>query len=126
MPAHLLLVALGGALGAAARYGLGLFAVRVWGAGLPVGTWAVNLLGSFAIGVAVPFIVAKGGTAEGLRLALVIGFLGSFTTFSTFSLDTYALWEEGHAGWALVNMGGSVVLGLGCVALGLWLGRWVA
>jgi len=123
---HFLLVAAGGALGATARYGLGLLAVRVWGAGLPIGTWAVNLLGSFLIGVALPFIVAKGGTAEGARLAVIIGFLGAFTTFSTFSLDTYVLWERGHPGWALANAGGSVVLGLGCVALGLWLGRWLA
>jgi CrcB protein len=126
MASHFLLVAAGGALGATARYGLGLLAVRAWGAGLPVGTWAVNLIGSFLIGVALPFVVAKGGSAEGVRLAAVIGFLGAFTTFSTFSLDTYVLWERGHPGWALANAGGSVVLGLGCVALGLWLGRWLA
>lgn len=126
MLSHLFLVALGGALGAVSRYGLGLLAVRVWGAGLPVGTWAVNLIGSFLIGLALPFVVAKGGSAEAVRLAVVIGFLGSFTTFSTFSLDTYALWERGHSGWALANAGGSVVLGLGCVVLGLWLGRAMA
>lgn len=126
MVSQFLLVAAGGALGATARHSLGLLAVRVWGAGLPVGTWTVNLLGSFLIGVALPFVVAKGGSTEAARLAVVIGFLGSFTTFSTFSLDTYALWERGHSGWALANAGGSVVLGLGCVALGLWLGRWMA
>jgi CrcB protein len=126
MASHVLLVAAGGALGAVSRYGLGLLAVRVWGTGLPIGTWAVNLLGSFLIGVALPFIVAKGASTEGVRLAFVIGFLGSFTTFSTFSLDTYALWERGHSGWALANAGGSVALGLGCVVLGLWLGRWLA
>jgi len=126
MPSQFILVALGGALGATARHSMGLFAVRVWGDHFPVGTWAVNLIGSFLIGVALPLIVVKGGAAEGARLALVIGFLGSFTTFSTFSLDTYALWEGGHPGWALANAAGSVVLGLGCVALGLWVGRWAA
>ncbi len=63
---------------------------------------------------------------EGLRIALVIGFLGSFTTFSTFSLDTLMLWEGGRPGWALVNVGVSVIAGLAFVALGLWIGRqWV-
>lgn len=123
MSAQVLLVAAGGALGALGRYGIGLLAVRVWSTGLPLGTWAVNLLGSFLIGLAVPAIVAKGGAAEGMRLALVVGFLGSFTTFSTFSLDTLALWESGRPGWALLNAGGSVALGLACAALGLWLGR---
>lgn len=123
MSAQVLLVAAGGALGALGRYGIGLLAVRVWSTGLPLGTWAVNLLGSFLIGLAVPFLIAKGEAADSVRLLFVIGFIGSFTTFSTFSLDTLALWESGRPGWALLNAGGSVVLGLALVALGLWLGR---
>lgn len=123
---HLLLVAFGGALGATARYSIALAAIRAGGGGLPIGTWVVNLAGSFLIGLAVPFVVTKTGGTEGLRLAFVIGFLGSFTTFSTFSLDTLALWEGGRPGWAIANAGGSVVLGLVFVALGLWVGRqWV-
>lgn len=123
---HLLLVAAGGAVGATARYGIGWLAVRLWGAGLPFGTWGVNLLGSFLIGLVVPVLVAKGRVAEGVRLALVVGFMGSFTTFSTFSLDTLALLENGRPWWALANAVGSVVLGLGCVALGFWVGRSLA
>jgi CrcB protein len=126
MGMQLLLIAAGGAVGAAARYGMGALAVRLWGAGLPFGTWGVNLLGSFLIGLAVPVLVAKGRVADGVRLALVVGFLGSFTTFSTFSLDTLALLENGRPWWALANAAGSVVLGLGCVALGFWLGRSLA
>jgi CrcB protein len=126
MPLHVLLIAVGGALGATARYGMGLLAVRTWGIGLPFGTWVVNLVGSFVIGLAVPLIVAKGGEAEGARLVFVVGFLGSFTTFSTFSLDTLTLLEGGRPGWALANAAGSVLLGLGCVALGFWLGRSLA
>lgn len=117
----LLIVALGGALGAVARYGIGVLALRVGTAGLPLGTWVVNLAGSFLIGLALPVILAKG--SEELRLALVVGFLGSFTTFSTFSLDTLALWESGRPGWAVLNAAGSVVLGLACAALGLWIAR---
>ncbi len=116
-----LIVALGGALGAVARYGVGVLALRLGGAALPLGTWAVNLAGSFLIGLAVPAVVAKGHDA--LRLALVVGFLGSFTTFSAFSLDTLALWESGRPGWAVLNALGSVVLGLACAALGLWIAR---
>lgn len=118
-----ILVAAGGALGAVARYGVYLLAVRLDGASLPVGTWMVNLAGSFLIGLAVPVFMAKAGMPEGLRLAAVVGFLGSFTTFSTFSLDTLALLETGRPGWALANALGSVVLGLVLVALGVWLGR---
>ncbi len=103
-----------------ARYGVGLLAIRINETGLPLGTWGVNLLGSFLIGLAVPLMVGKG---EAHRLVLVVGFLGSFTTFSTFSLDTLALWESGRPGWAVLNATGSVVLGLVCVALGFWVGR---
>ena len=120
MSPSLLIVAFGGALGAVARYGVGLAAVRFAATGLPLGTWSVNLAGSFLIGLAVPVLVAKG---EAHRLALVVGFLGSFTTFSTFSLDTFALWEAGRPAWALANAAGSVALGLTAVALGVWLGR---
>ena len=123
MNAPWLWVAFGGALGAAARYGVGLFAVRTWGSSLPLGTVLVNLAGSFLIGLAVPLLLAKSGLSDGLRLAVVVGFLGSFTTFSTFSLDTLALLETGRTGWALANALGSVVLGVAFVALGVWAGR---
>lgn len=120
---NLLWVALGGAVGAVGRYGVGLLAVRWWGTALPLGTVVVNLAGSFLIGLAVPLVLGKSGAPEPLRLALAVGFLGSFTTFSTFSLDTLALFEAGRPGWALANAVGSVVLGLGCVGLGIWVGR---
>ena len=116
-------VAVGGAAGAVSRYGLGLAVIRVWGSSLPLATVAVNLIGSFVIGLAVPLLLARPGASEALRLALAVGFLGSFTTFSTFSLDTLALLETGRTGWALANALGSVALGLACVALGVWLGR---
>ena len=115
---RLLLVALGGAVGAVARYGVGVAAVRLAEAGLPAGTWAVNALGSLAIGLALP-LVADDRT----RLALVVGVLGSFTTFSTFSADTVLLWEAGRRTLAVANAAGSVVVGVASVALGLALGR---
>ena len=120
-------VALGGAAGALARYGVARVVAHVTRAPaeqsalvLPVATWIVNLGGSFLIGLAVPLLAREPGA---LRMLFVVGFLGAFTTFSTFSLETLALWQDGRLGWALVNSLGSVVAGLGCAALGLWRGR---
>ena len=117
-PMRLLLVALGGAAGAVARYGVGLAAVRLSASGVPAATWAVNALGCLAIGLALPLV-----TDDRARLALVVGVLGSFTTFSTFSADTVLLWEAGRRGLAVANAAGSVVVGVAFVALGLALGR---
>ena len=114
----LFLVALGGALGASARYGLALASARLFGPDWPVGTWAANLLGCFLIGLAIPLL-----TADRTRLVVVVGFLGAFTTFSTYSAETIGLWESGRVGLAAANAVGSVVAGLAAVALGLALGR---
>ena len=115
---RLLLVALGGAVGALARYGVGLASVRLAEAGWPVGTWAVNAAGCLAIGLAIPLVAD-----DRVRLALVVGVLGSFTTFSTFSADTVLLWEAGRRALAVANAAGSVVVGLAFVAIGLAVGR---
>lgn len=112
-----LLVALGGAVGAVARYGVGLVALR-WGEAVPLGTWIVNALGCLLIGLALPLV-----RADGARLAVLVGVLGSFTTFSTYSADTVLLWESGRPGLAAANALGSVVVGAAFVALGLALGR---
>ena len=118
---NLLLVALGGAAGALARYGLGLAAVRLWGGGAPWGTWAANALGSLLIGLALPLVAG-----DRARLALVVGVLGSFTTFSTYSADTVVLWEAGRHGLAVANAVGSLAVGVVCVGAGLWAGRHLA
>ena len=117
-------MAVGGALGAVARWSVGALSLR-WGVPLPVGTWIVNGAGCFLLGLAVPF--ALRGEATWLRAGVSVGFLGAFTTFSTFSVDTIALWERGRLGWALVNALGSVGVGVLLAGLGLWLGRaWAA
>lgn len=118
---RLLLVALGGAAGALVRYGVGLASVHFAESGWPVGTWIVNALGCLLIGLALPLVVD-----ERARLALVVGGLGSFTTFSTYSADTVLLWEAGRRGLAVGNALGSVVVGIVFVALGLALGRQLA
>lgn len=116
-----LFVALGGALGAVARYGVALAGLRWGGAGVPWGTWTANALGCLLIGLAIPLV-----KHDDARLAGVVGFLGAFTTFSTYSADTVLLWETGRRGLAIANAAGSVVVGLGFVALGLYVGRRLA
>ena len=123
---RLLLVAGGGGLGAAARYGLDA-AVRQWwpalAARFPAGILLVNVLGCLVFGVLVGAAGGIGAMSPERRLFLLTGVLGGFTTFSTFGHDTAQLLGSGGAGLALVNALASVVLGVGAVFAGLWLGR---
>ena len=120
-----MLVAIGGALGAAARYGVGLAVLR-WSpaAALPWGTWAANLVGCFLIGLALPLLNTPAHPERaGLQLLLVTGVLGGFTTFSSYTAETLGLALNGRPGLALVNAAAPVVLGLAAAALGAWAGR---
>ena len=119
----LMSIALGGAHGALLRYGAGGLVHRMYAGPFPLGTMAVNLAGSLAIGLlwagtevfAVP---------QNARLFVFTGLLGAFTTFSTLSLESLHLARDGE-GWLLfLNIGLSVVLGLGLVAAGYFGGRW--
>lgn len=114
----ILLVALGGAAGSVARFLVVLGAGRVV-PGWPFGTLAVNLLGSFAIGVLYVTLAQRATLAP----LLVAGFLGGFTTFSAFSLDALKLWEGGQAPQAALYVAASVLLSLIAVALGAALAR---
>ncbi|WP_296805570.1 fluoride efflux transporter CrcB [Thiocapsa sp.] len=120
---HLIAIAAGGALGSLARYGMS-SAVYAWlGRGFPWGTLAVNLLGSFLMGLLFVLLIERLSWAPEWRGAILIGFLGAFTTFSTFSIETLNLLEDGAVLAAFLNMVGSVWL---CVLLcwaGIMLGR---
>jgi CrcB protein len=116
-PVSLLMVALGGAAGSVARYLISAAAIESLGAAFPWGTLAVNILGSAAIGIA-----AGLGVQGEARLLLVSGFLGGFTTFSAFSLETGLLFERAPALAALYVLA-SVGLGLAAFALAWWLIR---
>jgi len=116
-------VALGGACGALARYGAGRLVAQFVDSPVPWGTWTVNLVGCLCIGMAVPFF-AEGDGAGRARVFLVVGFLGSFTTFSTYSLDTLLLWGDGHVLLGLLNAVGSLACGLVLVAVGRELSVW--
>lgn len=122
----LLLVALGGAAGAAARYLVDGFVVERTGAGFPWGTLVVNVSGSLALGFLFALTVERGALPAASRAPLLIGFLGAYTTFSTLMLESWRLWEDGAVGLALANLVGSSVVGLVAVVVGLTLGRAMA
>ena len=118
----LLQVALGGAIGASARYLTSVGAMRLIGPGFPWGTLAVNVIGSFLMGVLVVALAHKDG---GTRLApfLMTGILGGFTTFSAFSLDALVIYERGALALAGIYVAASVLLSLGAIVLGMYLTR---
>jgi len=121
----LLEVALGGAVGASARYLTYAALSRGGGPGFPWATVVVNVAGSFVMGVLVVWLQQKG--LARYAPVLLAGVLGGFTTFSAFSLDAVKLWERGEVGLALGYVIGSVVLSILALALGLALARgWFA
>ena len=120
----LLFVAAGGAVGAMARYALGVQALRLWGAGWPYGTFVANVLGGLLMGALAGFLAHRGGAdQERLRLLLGVGVLGGFTTFSAFSLETALMIERRSYGQALGYTLASVVLSVTALFLGLLLAR---
>lgn len=116
-------VALGGALGALARFTTGLAVAWIAGQPSPLATLFVNIAGSFIMGMVAVALPARFELAEAWRGFLAIGFLGAFTTFSTFSLDAVFLYERGRLGWAVAYVAVSVAGSLGAVALGLLVAR---
>ncbi len=120
---HLLPVALGGALGASARYGVAAIMLRAMGVGFPWGTLIVNVAGGFAMGLLVEALALRFSISPELRLLLVTGFLGGFTTFSAFSLETANMIERNAFGPALGYVLASVILSVGALFAGLMLGR---
>lgn len=116
-----ILVFLGGGLGSLARYGMTLWAAAWFGAQFPYGTLIVNVLGGIAMGAIAgglqPYLDLK-GTFE-LRILVMTGFLGGFTTFSAFSLDAVSLWQRGAFVDAAIYVVASVILAIGGLALGL-------
>lgn len=120
---HLFIVALGGALGSGMRHLVNLAALRLFGPAFPWGTLAVNIAGSFIMGLFVELLARRfGGSAE-LRLFIATGILGGFTTFSTFSLDVAVLYERGAVAQAAFYVAASIVVAVLALFLGMWLGK---
>lgn len=120
---HILVIGFGGFIGAISRYGISLFLQTRLGAGFPWGTLAVNLLGCFLIGLLMELVQGGATLSPRLRLALITGFLGALTTFSTFGYETIQLAAQGRLGAAVGNGAANLLLGLGAVWLGSVLAR---
>jgi CrcB protein len=116
-------IAVAGAFGALARYGLEGAVSRRWPGAFPWGTFVVNVSGSFLLGLLFVLLTDRLTVDPWLRSTLTIGLLGAYTTFSTLSLESYRLLEDGAVGLALANMLGSVGAGLLAVYLGIVAGR---
>lgn len=119
---HLFYIALFGACGCLARYAVSGWTYRLVGQALPFGTLAVNVVGSFLIGLIMEGSLRSALLSPALRVGLTVGFLGGFTTFSTFSYETIRLLEEG----SLLQAGGNVLLSVTACVVGAWLGIWLA
>ncbi len=112
----------GGAIGAGFRHLVGMGTLRAFGSGFPYGTLAVNILGSFLMGILVSALLPRLPGIE-WRLFLATGILGGFTTFSSFSLDVAELWERGASASAAAYIAISVVVSIAAIFAGLALGR---
>jgi fluoride exporter len=120
---NILMIALGASIGANLRYALSNWAAQQWGTTFPYGTMIINVLGSCCIGLILGLAANRIALSVPWRLLLVTGLLGGFTTFSTFSYETYGLLVEGSWLSAGLNILGSVGVGLIGVFLGVGLAR---
>jgi CrcB protein len=122
---HLILVAIGGAIGASLRHLVNFASLRLVGPNFPWGTMAINIVGSLAMGIFIELLARRFNASNELRLFVATGILGGFTTFSAFSLDFAVLWERGATVHAFGYAAASVLGSLLAIFLGLWLARTV-
>jgi CrcB protein len=120
---NILLVGAGGFLGAIARYLVDGWVSAATGGRFPFGTMAVNLTGAFVLGVLFALSVERGGLPASIRVPVLIGFIGAYTTFSTLMLESWRLVEDGSYAVAAGNLIGSIVFGMLAVVAGLAVGR---
>ncbi len=119
-----LLVGLGGFFGAITRYLVARLSATLFGVAFPYGTFFINLSGSFLLGVVATLVGERFFHAsDHVKLVFAIGFLGAYTTFSTFEFETHALFEDGSWLLGLANVLGSVFLGFAAVRVGIVLAR---
>lgn len=118
-----LMIAIGGALGSMVRFAAVSYITPLLSYRFPLGTFVVNLVGSFLIGLAYVLLVEKSILAVEWRLFFITGILGGFTTFSAFSLEMLQMWQEGHVAQSILYAASSVVLGLLCAYVGMLLAQ---
>jgi CrcB protein len=117
-PLNLLLIAIGGALGSVARYTLSIVILRVSGTLFPLGTFVVNVIGCLVFGAIAGAASQRVQLAPPMRLFLLTGILGGFTTFSSYAFESFTLVRDGQFLWASMNIAGQVIAGLA----GMWAG----
>lgn len=122
---QLLLVALGGALGAVSRFWLGNLFGKVISGAWPWGTFIINVTGCFAMGFLMTLITEREVLPAAWRLFLCVGLLGGFTTFSSFGYEVLGLLASGQIAEALAYAGGSVLLGLIAAGIGVFCARFI-
>lgn len=115
----LCLIFIAGGLGSISRYGMGLLAKQLLPAAFPWGTFLVNILGSFLFGVV--WSLSENALSAEIRLILLVGFMGAFTTFSTFIYENHQLWQSGQVLHAILNIVAQVVVGFTVFALAVML-----
>ena len=120
---QIFVVMFGGSLGAAARFILSTKVMEKFGSSFPYGTLSVNVLGSFIMGLLAIVLVERLALDPLLKLGIFVGFLGAFTTFSSFSMETLNLFEQGHHLRAFTNMFISVLFSVFAVWLGVFIGK---
>jgi CrcB protein len=119
------IIGVGGFLGANARYLVASWAAQRFGTTFPYGTFIINVTGSFLLGMFLALLQDRVAIHPHYRLFFAVGFLGAYTTFSTFSYESLRLLQEGNMLLALINLFGSLAVGLFGVVLGFGLGRLV-
>ncbi len=119
------LIAVGAALGANARYLVGVWASGRFGADFPYGTILVNISGSFVLGFLLSLSTGRLQLSPEARLLLAVGFLGAFTTFSSYAVESLNLWRDAGAWRSLLNVLGNNVVGLLAAVLGRSLAEWL-
>jgi CrcB protein len=119
----LLLIAAGGALGSVARYLMSTFVLRTSGSLFPLGTFAVNVAGCFVFGLIAGAAEQRIALAPELRMFLLVGVLGGFTTFSSYAFESFALVRDGQVAWASMNIAGQVIAGIAGMSVGFALTR---
>lgn len=122
---QLVAIACGGAIGALSRFGLHQWILSLYTGRFPLAIFLANTIGSFCLGLMFVLITEKGLVSDAWRPFIMVGLLGAFTTFSTFSLDSLRLMEQGFWLLALSNILANVIVGLLAAFLGLSLGRWL-
>lgn len=120
---NIALVAIGGAIGSVARYLVGVWGVKLAGPNFPWGTITVNVVGAFLIGLMVEMIARRFDASSEVRVFIVTGILGGFTTWSSFTLDAVVLFERGDLGLAAVYLLASLIVSFAAIFAGLALGR---